>query len=520
MKKLFLSFIAMTLGVIAMNAQGAINLTGLSFEPGETKKFSVELNSETLYCGFQMDLVLPQGFSVAEVMNEDDELVKDITLDAARKKSTHIIECNDITGAIRIISYSTKNATYKGTNGALVNISVTASETVAAGSYSVELKNIELTTPDEVVDRFSSITSTFTIAGGGGGGGGDGDVTTGYTAAVNCAPQGDAMLSANYVEKGSPLKLLIAPNNGYKVSTLLLNGKAVDAKNNVYNIASVVENVLFDVAFEAVVPDTVEIEKIVTDTIEIEKIVTDTIEIEKIVTDTLEVEKIVTDTIEVEKIVTDTIEVEKIVTDTIEVEKIVTDTIKIKEIVTDTIEVEKIVTDTIEVEKIVTDTIIVEQTDTLIVEKIVIDTLVVEKIVTDTIEIETIETDTIYLAEINEIPAPEITFADGMLNISCALQVAKIYYSTDGTLPTKEYTAPVAINEDCVVMAIAVVASDEASMEIVGTGIGGVTDEIVSCRYFTEAGVEIDEPQEGINIMIVTYASGKSETKKVVVRKK
>lgn len=125
---MFLSFIAMTLGVIAMNAQGVINLTGLSFEPGETKKFSVELNSETLYCGFQMDLVLPQGFSVAEVMNEDDELVKDITLDELRKKSTHIIESNDITGAIRIISYSTKNATYKGTSGALINISATAAE--------------------------------------------------------------------------------------------------------------------------------------------------------------------------------------------------------------------------------------------------------------------------------------------------------------------------------------------------------------------------------------------------------
>ena len=177
---------------------------------------------------------------------------------------------------------------------------------------------------------------------------------------------------------------------------------------------------------------------------------------------------------------------------------------------TDTLVVEKIVTDTIEVEKIITDTIVVELTDTLIV----------EKIVTDTIEIETIETDTIYLAEINEVPAPEITFADGMLNISCALQGARILYSIDGTFPTIEYTAPVAINEDCVVMAIAAFASDVTTKEIIDTGIGGVTDEIVSCRYFTESGVEIDEPCEGINIMIVTYASGKTETKKVVVRKK
>ena len=115
MKKVFLSFIAMTLGVIAINAQ-TIRITNLSFEPGETKQLSIELNDETAYCGFQMDLALPEGFSVAEVMNEDEELVRDITLDADRKKSTHIIESSEIGGTVRIVSYSSKNATYKGTS--------------------------------------------------------------------------------------------------------------------------------------------------------------------------------------------------------------------------------------------------------------------------------------------------------------------------------------------------------------------------------------------------------------------
>lgn len=53
------------------------------------------------------------------------------------------------------------------------------------------------------------------------------------------------------------------------------------------------------------------------------------------------------------------------------------------------------------------------------------------------------------------------------------------------------------------------------------TGIGGATvaDEVVSRRYFTEAGIAVDEPREGVNIMVVKYASGRVETKKVVVRK-
>ena len=408
------------------DTEGTINLTNLSFEPGETKTLSVEINDETAYCGFQMDLVLPEGFSIPEVLNEDEEYVKDITLDPARKKSSHTLSYNEIGNAIRIVSYSNTNATYKGTSGALVNIAVTASKNITAGNYSVELRNIEFTTPDEAATNFDNIISNFTVAGGGG------EIPINYTATVKCGPEGDAMLSANYIAKGSPLKLLIAPNNGYRVSSLLLNGNAVNIKNNVYNIASVVENLSFDIAFEAIVPDTIEIEKIVTDTIEIEKIITDSIFVE------------------------------------------------------------------------------------------VIDTLVVEKIITDTIEIETIETDTIYIAEINEVPTPEITFADGTMSISCALKGTKIFYSTDGTFPTQEYTVPITINEDCVVMAIAVVASKETSMKIVGTSIGGgsIVDEIVFCRYFTETGVEIEEPREGVNIMIIKYASGKTETKKVVVRKK
>ena len=100
------------------------------------------------------------------------------------------------------------------------------------------------------------------------------------------------------------------------------------------------------------------------------------------------------------------------------------------------------------------------------------------------------------------------------------MQGAKIYYSLDGTFPTTEYTAPVAVDKDCVVMAIAAFVSEVSTKEIIDTGIGGVADEIVSYQYFTEAGVEIDEPREGINIVIIKYASGKTETKKVVVRKK
>ncbi|MBR4293537.1 MAG: leucine-rich repeat protein, partial [Bacteroidaceae bacterium] len=48
------------------------------------------------------------------------------------------------------------------------------------------------------------------------------------------------------------------------------------------------------------------------------------------------------------------------------------------------------------------------------------------------------------------------------------------------------------------------------------TGIGGTAEEIVSVRYFNEAGAELDEPQKGINIVVTEYAGGRIESKKVL----
>jgi len=62
-----------------------------------------------------------------------------------------------------------------------------------------------------------------------------------------------------------------------------------------------------------------------------------------------------------------------------------------------------------------------------------------------------------------------------------------------------------------------------SSADINGTtGIGGTAAdgaEVVSVRYFTEAGAELSEPREGINIVVTQYADGKVESKKVIVKK-
>ena len=408
MKKHLISFIAMVLGTIAVNAQNTINVSDFTIRKGETKEIAVELNNSTEYTALQMDITLGKGLTFATIVTETGEIEKDITLNGERTRSSHTIAYNELSdNAVRVISYSSSNAGYRGTNGAIVYFKVTTlDDESVSGDTEIRVSNIFFTAPNGVEDEFGDITVKA-------------EILTTASASVTCGYGGTAMLSAEQVEIGSPLTLFIAPYDGYKVSQLLLNDTPVEIKNNIYKVEEMTNDAAFNVTFEEIVPDTVEVIKV--------------------------------------------------------------------------------------------------QTDTLIQ----IDTLEIVKVVTDTIEIETIETDTIFIAEITEIPAPEISFNDGMMSITCALQGARIFYTLDGSVENgKEYTAPVEIKEDCTVIAYAMLASEQSTFDITGTGIGGITDEVISRKYYTEAGVEIEAPREGVNIVIITYESGKTETKKVVVRKK
>ena len=424
MKKHLISFIAMVLGTIAVNAQNTINVSDFTIRKGETKEIAVELNNSTEYTALQMDITLGKGLTFATIVTETGEIEKDITLNGERTRSSHTIAYNELSdNAVRVISYSSSNAGYRGTNGAIVYFKVTTlDDESVSGDTEIRVSNIFFTAPNGVEDEFGDITVKA-------------EILTTASASVTCGYGGTAMLSAEQVEIGSPLTLFIAPYDGYKVSQLLLNDTPVEIKNNIYKVEEMTNDAAFNVTFEEIVPDTVEVIKVQTDTL----IQIDTLEIVKVVTDTL----------------------------------------------------------------------------------IQVDTLEIVKVVTDTIEIETIETDTIFIAEITEIPAPEISFNDGMMSITCALQGARIFYTLDGSVENgKEYTAPVEIKEDCTVIAYAMLASEQSTFDITGTGIGGITDEVISRKYYTEAGVEIEAPREGVNIVIITYESGKTETKKVVVRKK
>lgn len=217
---------------------------------------SVELDNETEFSGFQMDLMLPEGFVVATTMNEDDEEVLDIALGEDRKKSTHTLEGDVVSsGAVRVTSISLANAIYKGTSGEIVQFRIVPTAAAKSGTYTAEISNVIFSTPEGVEYRLSSVSVQIVYKASQGGevefpshsltllaGQYGRCIVDGYVIEPN-----ESHILSNAIKHGESVRLFFVPFDGYKVSSLKRNGEVVAIQDNMYE-----ETVKGDVAFTEV----------------------------------------------------------------------------------------------------------------------------------------------------------------------------------------------------------------------------------------------------------------------------
>ena len=440
----------------ALQAQNTVTVSEVTMQQGETAILSVELNNETAFAAFQMDLKLPDGFSVATTINEDDEEVLDIALGADRKKSTHLLTYNVLSnGTIRIASYSNANAAYKGTSGEIVRFRIAAAESVALGTYTAQLDNVIFTTADAVDHRIevADISIAYSASQG---------VTpdTEHNVVVRGSRYGrclwngglveptDTFTMTEIVEDGEDIMLFFIPFKGYAATSMKRNGEVVAILDNVYEETATEDVVFTDVNYEEVV---------------------------------------------------DTFVVTETVVDTLVVTETIVDTLVVTETVVDTLVVTETVVDTL----VVTETIV----DTLVVTETIVDTLVVEK------------TDTVFITEIEELPTPVITCDNGVVTITCEQEDAIILYAINGDpIEGSVYAVPFEVSEDAVVSAVAVRSSEKAELSVTGTGVTRSQMRVVSRRYYTENGTRVTSPEAGVTIVVAEYEDGTTQVYKLVKR--
>ena len=102
------------------------------------------MKNEAEITSFQFDVLLPEGLSF--VKDEYDNAV--ITLDESRSSTRrHVISTRlQEDGKMRIICYSPQNSVFTGHDGAVLNISLTASTDMPTGKQHIEFHNMHLAT--------------------------------------------------------------------------------------------------------------------------------------------------------------------------------------------------------------------------------------------------------------------------------------------------------------------------------------------------------------------------------------
>lgn len=153
-----------------IKAGNSFSISSGTFEAGTVQTLNVDLNNTESITAFQFRIKLPDGFTIAKTINEDNEEVEDIAL-TDRKKSSHGLSFKKkADGSYAVAVFSTSNAVFSGNEGALVAIKVKVSSSMKSGDYDIEMSDIVIVAPDETTTRqpaFSTTVKVNNVSGGG-----------------------------------------------------------------------------------------------------------------------------------------------------------------------------------------------------------------------------------------------------------------------------------------------------------------------------------------------------------------
>lgn len=170
MKKLIL--ILSMICAMAVNAAGLktsdisgvdYTIYGIDATVGEdgTAVMSICMKNNFAVPGFQFDIVLPEGFDVAE--DEDGFLLIELsTVRTSSKKTDFFASARQNDGSIRVLAASSNNYTFSGNDGEVCTVTFKTSGAVAPGDYTVTLKNIVMS-DTEGSESFKPEPTTATL---------------------------------------------------------------------------------------------------------------------------------------------------------------------------------------------------------------------------------------------------------------------------------------------------------------------------------------------------------------------
>lgn len=565
----------------ALQAQNnTVTVGDVTMQEGETAVISVVLDNETAFNSFQMDLTLPEGFQVATTINEDGEEVLDIALNADRKKSTHTLAYNVLnSGAIRIASYSSTNATYKGNSGEIVQIRIEATEAAVAGTSTAVLSKILFTTPEPVGFDFEDVKFQIAYA--------EKEITPLEIVSVVPAEGTVNQLDRIIVQFNQKVQLSYDENWALLSREIKLYGEAGE-EYTLTHLSAYPSTDCIEYAVNAEWNGSEYISTPITEegtyTLDLSQIVVDYAGEEEIdewgypttvwhgkngrcegsSTWIVSAKEVLPsyhvamygslygrciwkgNVVEpgAENSLAGTVEQDEVIKFYfIPLEGYMASSMKrngevvaicnnvYEECVTEDVAFTDVnyvtIVDTLVVTETVVDTLVQTETivDTLVVTEIVVDTLVLTETIVDTMLVEVVDTvffetiDTIFVPEYEALPIPVITCDSGVVTITCSSADVAILYAINGDpMEGSIYTSPFEAPTDAVISAVAVKRGEMAVLNLAGEGVEQTQMRVLSRRYYNDSGVAVTSPEEGITIVVAEYEDGSTRVYKMVKR--
>lgn len=142
-----------------------IEIEPFTIQPGEEKTISVLLNNVgAKYTGWQADFHFPAGI---EPVSDEDGYYIEVAPGRTTTRLHTIASAKQKDGSVRVMSYSMKNALFKGEHGAVAEITVKAADDLKAGTYQIKATNVVLSGKDAVA-VYPPVTVATALAGNGG----------------------------------------------------------------------------------------------------------------------------------------------------------------------------------------------------------------------------------------------------------------------------------------------------------------------------------------------------------------
>ena len=137
-----------------------LSVEAVSMSAGETKQVAVVLNNPThKYAGFQFDLVLPEGISIAK--NDKGKFIASLNEDRIDDHTLNVSEMG--TNTYRFLSFSMTNTEFSGNEGALIYVTLQATESISEGNKTATIQSQVFTEVSGEQHKWSDKTFQITI---------------------------------------------------------------------------------------------------------------------------------------------------------------------------------------------------------------------------------------------------------------------------------------------------------------------------------------------------------------------